>query len=114
MLVDHKGRLWLGAMGYLDTNGRWRLIHPHPRENFKHLGEAFWTPPTLILESSNGLLWYTDAKDMSGIGDGTAWYDPETRKGCLFTNLGSYMVEDAERQLWMSADGNLYRYPLEP
>lgn len=112
MLVDSKGRLWLGAMGYLDTNGHWRLIHPHPRENFEHSG-PLWTPPTLIFESSNGLLWYAEYQDMERRGEGTAWYDPETGEGCLFTNLASYIVEDSEKQLWMVADGKLYRYQLE-
>jgi hypothetical protein len=49
---------------------------------------------------------------MGRLGEGTAWYDPEAGKGCLFTNLASYIVEDANKQLWMVADGKLYRYPL--
>lgn len=113
LLVDRRGRLWLGATGYLDTNGKWRLIHPHPQKNFQHYGSPVWAPPTLIFESSNGLLWYAEDHDMERLGEGTAWYDPETGEGCLFTNLASYIVEDAEKQLWMVADGKLYRYPLD-
>jgi hypothetical protein len=114
MLVDSKGRFWLGAMGYLDTNGRWRLIHPHPRKNFKESGSGHgWVPPTLIFESSNGILWYAKYLDMGRWGEGIAWYDPDTGTGCLFTNVASFIVEDAGRQLWMVARGKLYRYPLE-
>ena len=44
------------------------------------------------LESSNGLLWYVEYHDMERLGEGTAWYDPEAGKGCLFTNLASYLA----------------------
>jgi hypothetical protein len=113
LLVDHKGRLWLGPSGYLDTtSGRWRLIHPIIQQVFKNPGHPSWIRPQLIFESSNGLLWYIKDLDMERRGEGTAWYNPRTGRGCLFTNLASNIVEDGERQLWMIAEGKLYRYPL--
>lgn len=115
MLVDHRGRLWLGAMGYMETNGSLHLLHHNAPKVWENQSEfLYWSPPTLIFESSNGLLWYAEDHDMSRLGEGTAWYNPETGEGCLFTNLASYIVEDAEKQLWMVAGGKLYRYPLEP
>jgi hypothetical protein len=114
MLVDQKGRLWLGAMGYMETDGSWHLLHRNAPKVWENLGEMpYWSPPTLIYESSDGLLWYTEYHDTERLGEGTAWYNPETKEGCLFTNMASYIIEDANKQLWMVADGNLYRYPLE-
>lgn len=114
MLVDQKGRLWLGAMGYMETDSTWHILHRNAPKVWENLGEIrYWSPPTLIYESSNGLLWYAEYHDMGRLGEGTAWYDPKTGEGCLFTNIASYIVEDANEQLWMVADGNLYRYPLD-
>lgn len=114
MLVDHKGRLHIGAMGYMEIDGGLHLLHHDALRAWENRSEfLYWSLPTLIFESSNGLLWYAEDHDMSGVGEGTAWYDPEIGKGCLFTNLASYVVEDANKQLWMVADGKLYRYPLD-
>lgn len=113
MLVDRRGRLWLGAMGYMETDGSWHLLHRDAPNVWENRSEfLYWSPPTLLFESSNGLLWYTEYHDMERLGEGSAWYNPETGQGCLFTNIASYIVEDAENQLWIVADGKLYRYPL--
>ena len=43
-LVDHTGRLWLGAIGYRALDGEWHLIHPNPEEYFAHAGDISWAP----------------------------------------------------------------------
>jgi hypothetical protein len=112
LLVDRRGRLWLGATGYMNAKGQWRAPHP-TLQYFTFPGDPSWGRPTLIFESSNGLLWYYKYLDIGERrGEGTAWYNPKTGRGCLFTNLISNIVEDDERQLWMIAEGKLYRYPL--
>ncbi len=114
LLVDHRDRLWLGAMGYMERDGSLHLLHRNALKAWENRSEfLYWSLPTLLFESSNGLLWYAEYHDMSLLGEGTAWYDPETGEGCLFTNLASNIVEDAEKQLWMVANGKLYRYSLE-
>lgn len=113
MLVDHRDRLWLGAIGYQDLNGAWKLIHPDPQEYFEHAGDIYWASPTLMLESSNGILWYRKFLDDTRA-NGTAWFDPQTGEGCMFTNLAVNIVEDTEQQLWLVADGKLYRHPFNP
>jgi len=114
LLVDHRGRLWLGSIGYRDTDGIWHLVHPHPEEYFDHLGDYMWSPATLIFESSDGVLWYRRYLDSSGWAEGIAWYDPKTEEGCLLTNQYTNIVEDSEQQLWIAADGKLYRHPVNP
>lgn len=112
MLVDQKGRLWLGTVGYMDMDGDWHITHPDIENYLKTIGNPFWFPPTLIFQSSNGLLWYTEYQDMGMTGNGTAWYNPDTGKGCQFTNLTTYnLIEDAKNQIWAVFDGKLYRYP---
>jgi hypothetical protein len=114
MLVDHRGRLWLGAMGYMEPDGSWHLLHGNTPKVWENRGELpYWAPPILIFESSDGLLWYTEYHDTELLGEGTAWVDPETGRGCLFTNIASYVVEDGKKQLWMVASGQLYRHPFE-
>jgi hypothetical protein len=113
MLVDHRDRLWLGAIGYREPNSEWKLIHPDPQEYFRHAGDIYWAPPSLMLESSNGILWYKKFLDDTRA-SGTAWYDPQTGDGCMFTNLAVNIIEDSEQQLWLVADGKLYKAPLNP
>ncbi len=115
LLLDRSGRLWLGSAGYREPDGRWHLI-ARPENYFNAIDEGsysyVWDPPTIIYESSDGRLWYRKYLDTSGWAEGTAWYDPETGEGCMFTNYPSYVVEDSEQQMWMVADGELYKYAL--
>lgn len=110
MLVDRQGQLWLGSFGYMDKNEKWHFINPSFMDISEERSVSF---PALVFESSNGLLWFRNYTDNQLIGDGMAWYNSETGEGCMFTNIASHIVEDANKQLWMVADGNLYRYPLE-
>jgi hypothetical protein len=112
MLVDHKNRLWLGAIGYREPNGQWTMVYPNPQEYFEHAGDMYWAPPGLILESSDGILWYKKFLDDSRV-DSTAWYNPETGEGCMFTNLAVNIIEDSEKKLWLVADGKLYKYEVK-
>ncbi len=113
MLLTQTERLWLGTTGYQEPDGTWHLMHSDAKNYLEHAGDQSWTPPSLILESSNGLLWYQKYLGASLRNEGTAWYNPETGKGCMFTNFPSDIIEDLQQQLWLFADGKLYRYPLE-
>lgn len=108
MHVDRNGRLWLGSIGYRDLNETWHLIHSNTEKFFDNAGDPSWATPRLILESSDGRLWYTRYSD--GGGEGTAWYDPEVNDGCLILGHSSTIIEDSKQQLWMVANGTLYRY----
>ena len=114
LMVDDVGRLRLGSIGYLDTQQNWKLLHPDPEEYFRNRVSYVWAPAALMLESSDGILWFGKYLDTGGQGEGTAWYDPETNEGCLFTNIPATVIEDENRQLWLVADGGLYRYSLNP
>lgn len=110
MFVTASEQLWLSAVGFIDlTDGSWHLAHPEPSRFFDNVGQDAWASPDPILESSNGLLWFNK---YSGIYEGTAWYDLDTGEGCMFTNIPANIVEDPQQQLWMFADGKLYRYSL--
>lgn len=113
MLVDSNARLWLGAIGYREQNGTWHLIHPNPKQYLAaSAGDIYMAPPSLMLESSDGVLWYQ--KPLDDIrASGTAWYDPQTGDGCMFTNLATNIVEDSLRQLWLVGNGKLYKYVLK-
>lgn len=113
ILVDNIGRLWLGAIGYRERNGDWQLIHPDPEQYFTSAGDAYMMPPALILESSDKVLWYKKFLD-DVRADGTAWYDPRTGEGCMFTNKAVDIVEDSEQQLWLVAENRLFKYKLNP
>jgi hypothetical protein len=109
MLFTRAGRLWLGAVGYREIDGIWNLLHLNPEEYLRNAGQYQWGMPGLIMESSDGRLWYNRYADSND--DGTAWYDPQTGEGCLFTNYPAEVIE-FNQQLWMVAGVNLYRQPL--
>lgn len=113
MLVDQDNKLWLGAIGYREHDDTWHLIHPDPENMFVGAGDAYQSPPFIMLESSNGILWYR--KNLGDIrADGTAWYNPETGEGCMFTNVSANIIEDSENQLWLVANEKLFKYQLTP
>lgn len=115
MLFDHKGQLWLGAIGYQKTDGSWQRIVPNPKEIIQETwakGFSF-APPTLALESSDGLLWYNKGFDSGMWTAGTAWYDPKTKEGCMISNQPAWPVEDQQHILWMVIDGILYKHSIQ-
>jgi hypothetical protein len=114
LLVDHANRLWLGSIGYREPDGEWFLIHTHLEDYFEHAGDYLWAPPILMMESSDGRLWYKRYLDSDGVAEGTAWYNPATGNGCLFTNQVANIVEDSKQNMWLVADGHLYTYSLRP
>lgn len=110
-LVTKSNQLWLGSVGYKDLNeNRWYRLLPeinvYTEESYLNRPGS----PQVMLEDAFGILWFgsdTEAKD------GIAWYDLETGKGCMFANFYANIVEDSRQQLWMFADGNLYKLSRE-
>ena len=113
MFMTQSGQLWLGSIGYREPNGSWYLVHSDINLYFEHAGDIAWISPNIMLESSDGRLWLKKYIDSGLRNEGTAWYDPKTGEGCMFTNIPSNIIEDSQQQLWMFADGKLYRYSLE-
>lgn len=114
MLVDRHERLWLGSVGYINPDGSWKIFDPDPQ----HETQNFWKPgslvtaPRIILESSDGILWYLRYNDTNLKNEGIAWFNPETGEGQQITNMPSQIVEDDQKQLWMVIRGKLYRYTI--
>lgn len=114
MKADQHGRLWLNAVGWREQDGTWHLMHQNTEDYFENIytGQGYrWGSPEIILESSNGYLWF---KKPTAPNNGTAWFDPVTGDSCWFTNVDAYVVEDADQNLWLVADGKLYKYALNP
>jgi hypothetical protein len=110
LLVDNKGNLWLDAAGWKSPNNDWYQIHPSPIfiTNKKSSAlDALWQMPSIQIESSDGRLWFRSE-------NGMAWLNPDKGEWCWFTTYQSDIVEDADGNLWMIADGKLYKYPLRP
>lgn len=113
IFMDQLERLWLGANGYRDTNGNWNLIHSNI--------DGYWETPTIYIrstpwifqETSDGKLWFMNWWDGGIRHNGTAWYDPNTGEGCMFTNAPVNVVEDKERNVWFVAGGKLYTISLD-
>lgn len=117
IFIDHTGRLWLDAIGWREPDGTWHLMHPDAEVRINQIksGSGYHTtPPSAFFEGSNGVLWFRRGTDIDIIFDGTAWFDPKTGEGCRFTTEYTNIVEDSRQNLWLVADGKLYKYDLNP
>ena len=108
LFVDHSGQVWLGDLGWMNSNGVWYKLLRSPlfiTESAETALKYTWTRPSLVFESSNGLLWFQSANGMTSL-------DLKAEKWCWFTTEQSNIVEDPEHNLWMVADGKLYKLEL--
>ena len=112
MYESQNGKLWFGSVGIYDLEkDSWNLLHPDVDFAFKTAGHQGLYPPNISLESSDSVHWFHKlSEDMF---TGTAWYDPESGEGCMFTHISAIVRGDNQEQLWMSTGADLYRYALE-
>lgn len=118
--ADHSNRLWIGAVGFRDSEGKWNRMHPHPWLYMINVstGNFRWgSPAKIVLESSDGRLWFKRAIDEDR-NWGMAWLDPNTMQGCWFTSEYTDIKEDTNHTLWMVADWSvpnkkLYKYEIK-
>lgn len=110
IMIDHNDRLWLGSLGWLEPDGvTWYQIHRSPVfiTNILWSGkESRWKSGSLELASSDGRMWFYSDNGMISL-------DPDKGEWCWFTTYQSNIVEDSEHNLWMIADGKLYKLALE-
>jgi hypothetical protein len=109
LLVDHTGRLWLDDRGWMDSNGKWYQLLHSPifiTQNLESGADYRWQTPNIMLESSDGRLWFKSD-------NGLAWLDPQKGEWCWFTTYPSNIVEDQQHNLWIVADNKLYKDSLD-
>lgn len=117
LLVSNDGIVWLGASGYLSTNGKWQLLHTNVETHNQNVVHYAAASPFPKLESSDGKIWF-ESNFVDGYYNyvGTAWYDLQTSQGCMFTNLPSTVLEDDSSTIWLLAkeivSGTLYSVNL--
>ncbi len=112
LFVDNSGRLWIGSIGYWTPEGNWHLLYTSV-EDYNNLPIQYhWASPEPVFESSDGKLWFSNFWDGGYNFQGTAWYNPETGEGCMFTNSASTLQEDSQQRIWMVTQGELYRARL--
>jgi hypothetical protein len=110
ILVDHSGSLWLDAAGWKSSDGNWHQIQPSPifiTNRKQGASDHRWRMPFVQLESSDGRLWFSSD-------NGMAWLDPIKGEWCWFTTYQTFIEEDPDHNLWMIADGKLYKNPVQP
>jgi hypothetical protein len=113
LFLDSYKRLWIDDRGWLDLspNGDWHIVIRSPVFiSYMHDGAGTWswTHPTFSNESADGRLWYS-LPDR-----GTGWVDPDNGEWCIFTSYPSNVVVDNKGDLWIVADGKLYRKSIQP
>jgi hypothetical protein len=110
LLVDHGDRLWLGGVAWREPNGDLYQVHRSSVFETNVIEDGFdrrWKTPYILMESSDGRLWFRSY-------NGLVWADPIAGEWCWFTTEQSNIVEDSENNLWIEADGKLYKNALNP
>jgi hypothetical protein len=110
LFMERSGRLWVGDLGWMEPDGTWYRVVRSPvfvTDRSEGGNKYVWSSPSIVLQSSNGLLWFQSD-------NGLTWLDPQKGEWCWFTTEQSNIVEDEQHNLWMIANGKLYKYPLNP
>ena len=112
LFLDNQQRLWIDDRGWLDLfpQGDWHIVIRSPIFiYYQYYGNGIWSwlLPTFSFESDDGRLWYSSLR-------GTGWVNTETSQWCLFSTYSSNVVKDSKGNLWMIADGKLYKHPPNP
>lgn len=113
LYFDNSGRLWINDVGWFDFSTpprrQWFTIVRSPIfiDVVPGAGQWGWGRPTFINESPDGFLWYVSSR-------GTGWLDTKNGTWCLFTTYTSNVLEDREHNLWILADGKLFRRDTSP
>ena len=108
LFIDHSNRVWLGDLGWMTPDRIWYKLVRSPlfiTDKAESALQYTWTRPSLILESSDGLLWFQSENGLTSL-------DLQNKKWCWFTTEQSNIVEDQQHNLWLIADSKLYRLRL--
>lgn len=111
LYIDQTENLWMGSNGWMKPDGTWYQTVKSPlfvQATGEPAGDRFyhWFPPDIEFETSDGMLWFT------GRG-GTYSLDVEKGQWCWVSTF-SNLEQDPNGNLWLMADGKLYKYPLIP
>ncbi len=102
--IDHSENLWISDQGWMDKAGKWNEIIRSPVFITTRLEATpiIWEHPKILFQSSNGWFWYKSSNGLVSL-------DPKVGDWCWFTTFQSDIVEDAAGNLWLIADGKLYK-----
>ena len=111
LYLDLSERLWMGSYGWREPDGTWYQTVRSPLF-VQAVGEPggdrplHWFPPDIEFETTDGLLWFAGA-------GGTYSLDFTTGEWCWVSTF-SNLEKDADGNLWMVADKELYKLLLAP
>ncbi len=111
IFFDRAGNLWLDDHSMMTAGGEWYQITRSPifiTDRIKEMNDQYiWLNPEIVLESSNGYLWFRST-------NGISWFDPSGGKWCWVTNeYALNPVEGNHKDVWMGIQGKLYLYPID-
>ena len=110
ILVDHEGKIWLDALGFINEEGILYQLEKSPIfliPVFFSGMDYRWTTPEIFMESSDGRLWFRSY-------NGIAWLDMDDQQWCWLTTSRFNVIEDANHNLWTTAYGKLYKRSIAP
>jgi hypothetical protein len=114
LLETRTGKLYADAAMVREPDGKWHLMIPDLAAfralSWRYKDYGGRELPVPILESRDGRIWFNVGySDGAPRLEGTAWYDPDAREGCMFTTSSAAVIEDPAGYVWTIFDNRLYR-----
>ena len=113
LYIDKYNHLWVDDRGWLENtsseNPAWHRVIRSPlfiNLYFDGVGNYYWDRPKTMYQSTNEVFWFS--ADV-----GVIKLDPKNGDWCLLTTYSSPVVEDDSQNLWIVADGQLYKNHIE-
>lgn len=110
LFFDQNNRLWLDSKGFLDMNNLefpiWHEIFTGPEflaENILPEKRYSWSKIFSITETDGEIYWFNTT-------GGVVKLDFDTGEWCKFTTARGNVLEDERGDLWLLANGVLYKY----
>ena len=114
LFFDHLGRLWFNDEGWIE------LLEPGGLKWFQVIrspifittlpeleGGYFWVAAFPVHETKDRYMWFNSRA-------GVAVLDLESNQWCLLTRFSSPVAEDADHNIWIAGNDQIYKLRVEP
>jgi sugar lactone lactonase YvrE len=110
--IDNEGRIWVSDFGWLEKGLDDRYVwHSVARSSlfisiYDKEYEYIWIRPSGVYQFSDGNIWYA-----SGLG--IIRFNEKNGEWCWKATESGLLAEDEKGNLWLIANGQLYKYNIE-
>ena len=109
--IDNEGRIWVADFGWLEKGSEDRYVWKSTARSSLFINiydpeyEYIWIRPSAVYQFSDGNIWYS-----SGLG--VMRFNEKNGDWCWKATKSGLLAEDQSGNLWLIANGQLYKYAI--